>query len=74
MTPIGRRSLDVLRRLLQHKGAMLGLLFLVKDNRLGLLLTYVIMIAGSALTKLRRRLSHECRASCVPMRRRAESM
>ncbi|MEZ5635649.1 MAG: ABC transporter permease [Burkholderiaceae bacterium] len=28
MTPIGRRSLDVLRRLLQHKGAMLGLLFL----------------------------------------------
>ncbi|MCW5629139.1 MAG: ABC transporter permease [Rhodoferax sp.] len=28
MTPIGSRSLDVLRRLLQHKGAMLGLLFL----------------------------------------------
>ncbi|MCB2005049.1 MAG: ABC transporter permease [Rhodoferax sp.] len=28
MTPIGRRSLDVLRRLLQRKGAMLGLLFL----------------------------------------------
>lgn len=28
---------------------VLGLLFLVKDNRLGLLLTYVIMIAGSAM-------------------------
>ena len=28
MTPMGRRSLDVLRRLLQRKGAMLGLLFL----------------------------------------------
>jgi hypothetical protein len=29
--------------------AALGLLYLVKNNRLGLLLTYVIMIAGSAL-------------------------
>ena len=28
---------------------VLGLLYLVKDNRLGVLLTYVIMIAGSAL-------------------------
>ncbi len=28
MTPMGRRSLDVLRRLAQRKGAMLGLLFL----------------------------------------------